>query len=137
MYYLICRHKKGFSVISEDSDLNKLQIKADINNNRHNIDRYYKVVGWGEMIHMNNYKAKNECGLGIPELKPKSKYHKIIKGNQVDVYDISNAYKLSHARGHALKKLLMAGDRGHKDTIQDLKECIATIEREIENLESK
>lgn len=64
-----------------------------------------------------------------------SKYHKKIKGVEVDVYDILHAYEVkSHSIGHAVKKLLMPGQRGHKDTITDLKEAQASIEREIEIL---
>jgi hypothetical protein len=36
------------------------------------------------------------------------------------------------ATAHAIKKLLMAGERGHKDKVQDLKEAKQSIERAIE-----
>lgn len=57
---------------------------------------------------------------------------KIKKGVEVDVYDVLEAYDVSHAIGHAVKKLLMAGQRGNKCYIEDLSEAIQSIEREIE-----
>lgn len=62
-----------------------------------------------------------------------SKYKKNFKGVDIDVYDLLVLYEVSNpAIQHALKKLLMAGKRGHKDKIQDLKEAIESIERGIE-----
>lgn len=64
-----------------------------------------------------------------------NKYHKKIKGVTIDVYDVLQAFEVtSQPLGHAIKKLLMPGKRGHKDTITDLKEAQASIEREIEML---
>jgi len=61
-----------------------------------------------------------------------NKYVKEIRGEKVDVYDVLTAYKVTcPARAHAIKKLLMAGQRGHKDEEQDLKEAIQAIERSI------
>lgn len=38
----------------------------------------------------------------------------------------------SHAIGHAVKKLLMAGQRGAKDRATDLEEAITAIQRAME-----
>ena len=47
----------------------------------------------------------------------------------VDVYRVLNAFEVHDAATqHAIKKLLAAGKRGHKDYVQDLKEAIASIE---------
>ncbi len=64
----------------------------------------------------------------------KSKYHREIKkGVMVDVYDVLNAFEVVNpAMQHALKKMLAPGKRGAKDTIQDMKEAIQSIERAIE-----
>jgi len=64
----------------------------------------------------------------------KSKYHREIKkGVMVDVYDVLNAFEvINPAMQHALKKMLAPGKRGAKDTIQDMKEAIQSIERAIE-----
>jgi len=64
----------------------------------------------------------------------KSKYHREIKkGVLVDVYDILSAFEVVNpAMQHALKKMLAPGKRGAKDTIQDMKEAIQSIERAIE-----
>lgn len=54
-----------------------------------------------------------------------------------DVYDVLIAFDVAcPAVAHAVKKLLMAGERGHKDRKTDLREAIAAIERAIE-LEAK
>lgn len=53
----------------------------------------------------------------------------------VDVYDVLDAFGVTcHATAHAIKKLLMAGKRGHKDAKTDLAEAIIAIERAIEQL---
>lgn len=64
----------------------------------------------------------------------KSKYHREIKkGVFVDVYDVLSAFEVVNpAMQHGLKKMLAPGKRGVKDTIQDMKEAIQSIERAIE-----
>lgn len=64
----------------------------------------------------------------------KSKYQREIKrGVLVDVYDVLSAFEVVNpAMQHALKKMLAPGKRGAKDTIQDMKEAIQSIERAIE-----
>ena len=71
----------------------------------------------------------------VPELKDvRSKYDVQIIGKDgvkttVDVYRVLNAFDVHDAATqHAIKKLLAAGKRGHKDYVQDLKEAIASIE---------
>lgn len=50
-----------------------------------------------------------------------------------DVYDILVAYNVTNpGLQHAIKKLLMAGKRGHKDVSIDLVEAISAISRAIE-----
>lgn len=63
-----------------------------------------------------------------------SKYHREIKpGVHVDVYAVLVAFGVTNpADAHAIKKLLMPGQRGHKDAIQDREEAIASIRRAIE-----
>jgi hypothetical protein len=66
-------------------------------------------------------------------LEPKvSKYHKKIRnhGVTVDVYDVLDAYGVENpAVAHAVKKMLMAGQRGYKDFQQDIQEAIDSLER--------
>jgi hypothetical protein len=51
----------------------------------------------------------------------------------VDVYDILVAFDVRcPAIQHAIKKLLMPGQRGHKSRRDDLNEAIQSIERAIE-----
>lgn len=62
-----------------------------------------------------------------------SKYHKRIRTETVDVYDVLTAYGVTcPAVAHAVKKLLMPGQRGAKDRLQDLNEAKQSIERAIE-----
>jgi len=63
-----------------------------------------------------------------------NKYLKEIKpGVDVDVYDILLAFGVScPATQHAIKKLLMPGQRGSKDTLLDLKEARSSIDRAME-----
>lgn len=59
-----------------------------------------------------------------------SRYHRRIKGVVIDLYDIAEAYGLQgHAEFHAVKKILMAGNRGYKSREQDLAEAEQSIQR--------
>jgi len=70
-----------------------------------------------------------------------SKYHRQVSSTNIDVYDVLVAWDVRNpAIQHAIKKLLQPGNRGHKDTIQDLSEAIESIERGIaieRNLQKK
>lgn len=62
-----------------------------------------------------------------------SKYTRPCKGVNIDVYDVLQAFAVTNpATQHAIKKLLCAGLRGHKDKIQDLTEALKSVERAIE-----
>ena len=62
-----------------------------------------------------------------------SKYHRIINGETADVYDVLEAFGVTcPAIQHAVKKLLMPGQRGAKSKTHDLKEASASILRAIE-----
>lgn len=62
-----------------------------------------------------------------------SKYSRHIGAEEVDVYDILKAFKVTcPATQHAIKKLLMPGQRGNKSLIQDLDEAKLSIDRAIE-----
>lgn len=51
----------------------------------------------------------------------------------MDVYTVLQAFQVENpAVAHAIKKLLAAGNRGYKDTVQDLEEAIVSINRGIE-----
>lgn len=51
----------------------------------------------------------------------------------IDVYDVLKAFGVTcPATQHAIKKLLMAGERGHKDKLTDLSEASDAITRAIE-----
>lgn len=60
-----------------------------------------------------------------------SKYSKDVSGYQtIDVYDLIQIYEVTNpALQHALKKILMAGQRGHKDFEQDCQDIIDSVNR--------
>ena len=69
----------------------------------------------------------------MPTPKTHNKYEKRIKGTLFDVYDVLVAFDVTcPAMQHAIKKCLMSGQRGYKDTTQDKREAIQSIERSIE-----
>ena len=52
---------------------------------------------------------------------------------EVDVYDVLDAFKTRcPAMDHAAKKILAAGTRGYKDSLQDKREAISSINRSIQ-----
>lgn len=67
-------------------------------------------------------------------MKDGNKYHREIIGldgvkTTVDVYRVLDAFKTNcPATDHAIKKMLCAGLRGHKDKITDYKNAIESLE---------
>lgn len=64
-----------------------------------------------------------------------SKYHRKLppKVAEIDVYRVCRAFGVTDQElGHAVKKILMPGQRGAKDRHQDLREAIQAIECSIE-----
>ena len=62
-----------------------------------------------------------------------NKYLREVPKNNIDVYDLLTIFEVTNpAIAHAVKKLLLFGQRGSKDAITDLKEAIQAIERGIE-----
>lgn len=84
-------------------------------------------------------KQKNKYKRTIKTIDAYDANGKPVKINvNVDVYDVIRAYGVvSGPLQHALKKVLAPGQRGHKDTLQDLRDIIASVEREIEMQEGK
>jgi hypothetical protein len=60
-------------------------------------------------------------------------YKEIPKGvTHVDVYWVVEAWGVSNPVGHAVKKLLAAGQRGSKAREKDLREAIVSVQRALE-----
>lgn len=82
--------------------------------------------------------SKQATEINTDQANPVNKYEKPIINKvgehiTVDVYDVLNAFKVTDpAIAHAIKKLLMPGQRGHKTVIGDLREAIVSIERAID-----
>lgn len=66
-------------------------------------------------------------------------YKKIPDGvSHVDVYRVLELFDVKNpAIQHAVKKLLVAGDRGFKDSVKDVKEAIVSLERWVEMREEE
>lgn len=66
--------------------------------------------------------------------KKHSHYHKDVSSlNSIDVYRVLALWDVKdHAIGHAIKKLLNAGQRGSKSLEQDLQEAIDSIQRKLD-----
>lgn len=55
---------------------------------------------------------------------------------KLDPFRVAAIYKMnSFALKTVLKKILCAGNRGHKDYKQDIKDCITALERELQMIE--
>lgn len=62
-----------------------------------------------------------------------NKYQKRIRTETVDVYDVLNAYNVTcPVVAHAVKKLLMPGQRGSKNKLKDLAEARQALDRAIQ-----
>jgi len=63
--------------------------------------------------------------------KKHSHYHRDVSHlKSIDVYRILDLFDVvDQAIGHAAKKLLVAGGRGHKDIDKDIQDVIDTLER--------
>lgn len=73
-------------------------------------------------------------------LRKKSKKHShyfkdVSEYQEIDVYALCKIFEIDDPTGcthHAIKKLLAAGKRGHKDRLTDLQNVIDTVQRLIE-----
>lgn len=59
-----------------------------------------------------------------------SHYYKKVPYDYVDVYRVLDIFNVTDpCLQHAIKKLLVAGGRGHKDIKKDVQEAIVSLER--------
>lgn len=91
----------------------------------------------GRMQYIDLTNLRKVAPLGFAPEELGSKYlrtiHTSTGSGQVDVYDVLEAFNVTcPAMQHALKKMLCAGLRGHKDLESDKKEAIKSIERSIQ-----
>ena len=67
-----------------------------------------------------------------------SPYDRVIGGVEVDLWTLADIYGItSHRLFSAWKKITMAGRRGPKDKLRDLKEARVAIDKEIAKLEAE
>ena len=56
--------------------------------------------------------------------------------SDVDVYRVLDIFQVTdQALGHAIKKLMVAGGRGAKDTRKDIQEAVDTLQRKLEMMD--
>lgn len=81
----------------------------------------------------------NDYALKLKTETKSGKYNKRIRNEVVDVYDILSAFNVTcPALQHAIKKLLMPGQRGAKNRLADLIEARQALDRAIDmELETK
>lgn len=91
----------------------------------------------GSLTQAELYKAGLEPDVG--PFYANDKYKREIKpGVFVDVYDVIDCFEVtSGALQHAIKKLLAAGKRGHKDYEQDLIDILSSVERALFQYQEK
>lgn len=71
-------------------------------------------------------------------IKEYNHYYKKVPYEYVDVYRVLELFNVTDpAIQHALKKLLVAGGRGHKNLEKDVKEAIVSLNRWIEMREEE
>ena len=55
--------------------------------------------------------------------------------SDIDIYQVCKLFNIQDSSGclqHAIKKLLVSGNRGYKDNLQDIKEARDTLNRYLE-----
>lgn len=66
----------------------------------------------------------------------KNHYLITLGGQEYDFYDVCDALGIDkQAQAHALKKIMYAGRRGHKNEVIDLEEAKRSIERRLEQID--
>lgn len=71
-------------------------------------------------------------------MKEYSHYYKAVPYSHIDVYRVLELFNVTDpCIQHAIKKLLVAGGRGHKGLEKDVKEAIISLNRRIEMWEEE
>lgn len=104
-----------------------------------NVGEVYKVDENGDLIDSDgSVRLSPELYASYTDSNPQfeefyretNKYLRDLKGKQVDVYDVLNAFEVTcPALQHLIKKALCAGLRGHKDKPQDLQDIVDSANR--------
>ena len=99
-----------------------------------------EIDGWKEsLINLETHDYKIVDGILIKvdkqdKQQKHSHYKKDVRHlNYIDVYRIIDLYELHDpCFQHALKKILVPGERGHKDLTKDINDIIDTMQRKLE-----
>jgi hypothetical protein len=85
------------------------------------------------MMSKKEHNGNESCEQGEVRGDLGSHYRFTFHGYNLDPFAIAKVYGMkSFALMTVLKKVLVAGERGHKDYLTDLRDCICALEREIE-----
>ena len=121
-----------------DSKGSVVDVKTLPNISQNNVNLITEIAKrnfWCFMINGENVSGAGEGYVGGVMNKYTRKIQSIENADtfNIDVYSVLVAFGVTcPARAHAIKKLLMAGDRGHKDAVQDLEEAGQAIRRAVE-----
>ena len=134
-------HKGNMDEIMQYSIIGKIEPpswpedRIDVIGQNGNTGEHYNTVPFAgvEIVTSSQSNDTYELQWSEQDMAPKNKYQRAIKGVTVDVYDVLVAFGVTcPAMAHAIKKMLMPGQRGSKDAEQDKREAIQAIERSIE-----
>jgi hypothetical protein len=83
--------------------------------------------------------SKKPVTLKIPKnlIKFPHYFAKVPNFTHLDIYMVSEMFKLNSYQHHAVKKLVATGKRGAKDQVKDLEEVIVTVKAWIEVIKSE
>jgi hypothetical protein len=95
------------------------------------VARIQFVDGRRDVMHINYLVGAEPHDVAASQLVPKhSHYFKSCPFESIDIYRVLSLFAVADpCLQHAVKKLLVAGGRGHKDISKDVQEAIDTLER--------
>lgn len=124
----------SFEVVNKTKRLKKGEIVTLATDDGTTYLRFSGPNGVHRWIHLDDVVQCDVPSVGV-KVYPDApnKYVRKIHGVDIDVYDVLKAWNVTcPAIQHAIKKLLMPGQRGHKDKLNDLEEAHNAIQRAIE-----
>lgn len=119
-------------IVKQADDASKDQ--GDEANSKYVADSEHHTIEWHVAISAIIGAAVIEAEARLDGDIKHSHYKKDVSGlNMIDIYRVLSLFEVeSHAVGHAIKKLMMAGKRGAKDYGQDIQEAIDSLNRELQ-----
>jgi hypothetical protein len=125
--YGIIKDKRGITVTDTKQKLKDIGLSDSIAQEWANEFKRLGLVNLATDVEPLNRYLRT---IKIIEVEPSE--HKQVIEVKVDFYDVIDAFRTDcPAMDHAAKKILAAGKRGYKDSLQDKNEAIQSINRSI------